>query len=90
MEENEDEREVESWDNLHRQDRRHESVRLNCLHSHHIIMNALVTFLTFLGTTMSGGDNDFQPRTGLPLRLTAGPKAGQRSLYQQQVLDVSD
>lgn len=37
---------------------------------------------------MSSDTNALIPRTGLAPRLTAGPKNGQRSLYQQQVLDV--
>ncbi|WWD20824.1 hypothetical protein CI109_105301 [Kwoniella shandongensis] len=36
---------------------------------------------------MSGESNALIPRTGLPPRLVTGPKSGQRSLYQQQVLD---
>lgn len=36
-------------------------------------------------------DDSLRPRPGPPPRLIAGPSAtsGQRSLYQQQVLDVS-
>ncbi len=38
---------------------------------------------------MSNSNNALIPRTGLPVRISEGPKVGQRSLYRQQVLDVS-
>lgn len=38
---------------------------------------------------MSGGNGDLRPRPGPAPKLIEGPRVGQRSLYRQQVLDVS-